>query len=159
MATDTKDVMGQMFTQAGDSFRSTMEAGLKMQEQASKMWSNTTQTPTMLDDFVGRNERLAGEYTSALEANLDQWKKGFETQARTSLDWLRQAFEAAKGQSPADLHTRTQELWQTSFDSVKNSTDSLMKTNSRMLERWNDLFATAGNGSETSRTTGKKAQA
>ena len=159
MATDTKDFVGQMFTQAGESFRNTMEAGLKMHQQAAKMWPNTTQTPTMFDDFRGRNERFADEYTSTLEANLDQWKRGFETQARTSLDWLRQAFEAAQGQSPADLQTRTQELWQTSFDAVKDSTDSLMKTNSRMFERWNELFTTACTGSEASRATGKKAQA
>ena len=122
MATDTKDFVGQMFTQAGESFRSTMNAGLKMHEQAAKMWPNTTQSPTMLDDFHGRNERFTDEFMSAMEANLDQWKKGFETQARTSMDGLRQAFEAAQGQSSADLETRTQELWQKSFEAVQNST-------------------------------------
>ncbi len=113
----------------------------------------------MLDGFGGCNERIADEYTSALEANLDQWKKGFEEQARTSLDWWRQAFESARGQSAADLQTRTQELWKTSVDAVQKSTDSLMKTNGQMFERWNELFTTAGNGSETSKPTGKKTQA
>ncbi len=41
--------------------------GLRMPEQIAKMWSDTMQTPTMLDDFRRHDERFADEYPSALQ--------------------------------------------------------------------------------------------
>jgi len=159
MVTQMKDVVGRMFTQAGDSFRATMDAGLKMNEQAARLWSDSTQTPNMFDDIHRRGERFTDECMSTMQANLDQWKKGFDAQTQVCLDWWRQAFEAARGGSPADLQARTKDLCDKGVEAIRASTDSLMKGNVRMMERWGDLLTATGAEAPSRRPAGKNAQA
>lgn len=146
MTTDTKEFATDMFHQAADSFKKTMEAGIKVQEQFTKMWMVPMTMPSNFEDMRKRGEKISTDYVSLMEKNMQQIQRSFDEQSKTTMDLMKKAFDAAKGQNPSEIQNRSQELFQSSMDSVKNFTDTLVKTNTQIMENWSNLMGSAFNG-------------
>jgi len=136
------DTMTTMFKQATDSFRSAFETGVRIQSETTKAMFQPLMNDGMAD-FATRSQKMTEETTRLVQKNFTESQKFMDTQAQKSMDMLKKAFDAATPSEKNDMFTATQNLWQNSFDIMRNSMEEITRTNAQMVENFTQFMTSS----------------
>jgi len=115
-----------------ESFKKATEFTLQMQQEMFKMWPGFAKPPsTPADQFKG----LYQEWLRGLQELAKNYQEMWERQYKTGLESLESAFEVVSTKDPTELHEKLVELWQKSFNSLKELTQSQMKHFQEVIEK------------------------
>jgi hypothetical protein len=134
MAVKTEKIMTELMDQAVETFDAAMKTGLKMQEEATKWWSDTLGELASSKDWQDRMQTAAKEAIPMARQNAEETLRLIDENTRTSLDLLKKAFESAQPDSLAEAQARTQELWEASLAALRKNAQAVVQANSRALE-------------------------
>lgn len=134
-----------VFDQLNDSFTKTFETGLKFQEETARFWTRM---------FEQSMEQGRDQYTRMMDAaapftreNTERFQRMFDEQAASSLKMLRNSFDINQTMKPGEAFDRLMQLWRSSFETFRESTESFAKLNSEMLQNWTRMMRqTAADG-------------
>lgn len=155
--TQTQEFVKDAVKQATDTFTRTIEAGVKFQEQNARFW--TDMANKNVDELRTKLDKFNLDATPFSRKNLDGFHKLFDTQVNKSMDMLRQTFEAARAQSAPDLYENMLAMWRNSFDALRETADTVARTNSEMFESWKDMMNVCANGPKPAGKPAGKPQA
>src|SRR5262245_37821809 len=79
------------FKTAGEMFNKTVQAGVKVQEEAGRFWNDATSRAT--DEFRNRVEKFAEEVAPLNKKNADRFQRLFDEQTQRGTNFFRMAIE------------------------------------------------------------------
>ena len=145
MATATQNKVTGVFDQALSTFAETLKAGVKVQEDAAKWWSDALKQQSPISDWQSRSRELVGEVIPAAQKSAEEWLKLVEKNANKSIALLKRAIESDK--DAEDLAAKTKDLWEASLALVRENAQAVTETNLKLMELWSKLLKkTAENG-------------
>lgn len=130
------------FKGLSDSFAETMKAGLKFHEETARFWFDVNSKN--LDLFRGRFEQAADEMIPFSKRNLDRFHNLFDEQSKKALELLRRWQEMGQPTNVNDGYERLFTLWRNSFETLRDSVDTVAKTNSEIFRNMTDTLNTNG---------------
>ncbi len=139
MATKTAEFKASsLFDQAVSTFGDALKAGVKIQEEVGKWWSDALDQSGPAMEWQKRSRAMVKEALPAAQKSAEDWLKLVEKNYSKSMALLKQAFEADA--DPADIRVRTQELWEASLQLVRENAQAMAETNMKMMEVWAGLL-------------------
>jgi tRNA nucleotidyltransferase (CCA-adding enzyme) len=139
-ATEQTDFLGKAFDQAQEQFRKATESTLKMQNEFFRQW--TTLSPDFVKGPNGWTDQLQKFYKTWVNTSGD-WTKNYqeawERQYKAGLQSLEEAFHLGQYKDPSEFREKVLELWQKSFEYLKELAESQNKQFQSVIEKWLDL--------------------
>lgn len=132
------EFVNKTFEHAFDTFRKATDATLQMQQDLLRQWSTfwpgfpkpqpTEQVQQFQKDWSQAITELTRKY-------LDSWDR----QYKAGLESLEKAFQVAEAKDAEGIRENMKELWQKSFDCLKNVAQIQMQTFQTGVEKWLEL--------------------
>jgi hypothetical protein len=124
-----------MFEQATESFRATMDAGLKFQQDAMRSMFGAFSGTERMDDVRRRIESITNDSIGLIRKNVEQTQKLFDQNCRTGMDMMNRTFEAIRPNTGnADAVEQCRSAWKNGFDAMCSGIDAVAKTNVQVVE-------------------------
>ena len=136
------------FDQASRSFGDALKAGVRVQEEWSKWWSDAVEQAGPVRDWQKRSSTLLSGVLPAAQKNAEEWMKAMEQNYRKSMDLMRKAFDSEKSVVAPDYQERAKELWEESLSVVRESAETIAQANTKMVEAWAEVVRKSMNGFE-----------
>jgi hypothetical protein len=134
-ATATKsDRVSGLFDQAVLTFGDTLKAGVKIQEEVGKWWSDALEQAGPGTDWQKKSRALVSEAIPAAQKNAKEWLKLVEQNYKRSMALLKKAFDT--NGDPAELRVKTQHLWEESMELIRDNAQAMADANKKVLELW-----------------------
>jgi hypothetical protein len=158
MAVKTPQI-SEVFNDATASFNEAVKAGAKMQEEIGKWWTDALEKASpgagsgagafALDDWQKKSKAVAAEVIPAAQKKAEIWLKLVDQNTKRGLGLLKKAMDAPPT-DPAALRERTQEIWESSLELVRDNTQAIAQANLKMLEVWAGLLQKCGGNGKAS---------
>jgi len=130
-----------MFEPVFESFKKVTETTLKMQQEMYEkwvsLWPGMKPTQGALAEPVQKFQKKWAEF---YEEMLKRQRETLETQFKTGLKNIEEAFRLAEAKNPDELRTKTTELWQKVFETLRHSYESQLREFQNIAARWTELL-------------------
>ena len=120
------------------TFNDAVKAGVKVQEEIGKWWSDALEQAGPADQWQKKSRAIISEAIPAAQKNAEEWLKLVEQNYKRSLGLLKKAWETDADAST--MRAKTQELWESSLELVRDNTQAVAQANIKMLEVWAGLL-------------------
>lgn len=131
-----------VFEQAADSFKTTMDASLKLQQDAFKNMMGCFTGFDRFDDVRQRIESVTNETVGMIRKNAERTQKLFDEQCRTGTEMMTKSFDSMKGAKTqnGNVSEQCRSAWKTGFEAMCSGIDAMAKANVQVVENWASLF-------------------
>jgi len=133
-ATATKDGVSGLFDQAVTTFGDALKAGVKIQEEVGKWWSDALEQAGPVTEWQKKSRAMVSEAIPAAQKNAEEWLKLVEQNYKRSMTLLKKAFET--NADPAEIRAKTQQLWEESMELIRDNAQAMADANKKVLELW-----------------------
>ena len=135
-----------LFDDAVQTFGDAVKAGVKVQEEVGKWWSDALEQAGPVDAWQKKSKAVLSEAIPAAQKNAEECLKLVEGNYKKSLALLKKAWDADPGDAAA-IRAKTQELWEASLEMVRENAQAMAQANLKVMEVWAGLLrAGAANG-------------
>jgi hypothetical protein len=133
-----------MFEQVFESLRTMTEANIQLQQEMFKKWVGMwtgMPKPSGGDPQVIQAQKTWAEFMTEVARKQ---RETLETQCSAGLKNIEEAFRPAEVKDPEELRARTVELWQKSFDCVRQVYEAQIRDFQEAMAKWTELVTKAG---------------
>jgi hypothetical protein len=126
-----------LFDQAMKNYEQALKTGMKLQEEAAKLFTHLANQGGSPQDWQKRVKSMTEDVVPQTQKALDEGLKVIEQTSRTSVELLRKA--VAAGQQPTSLQDAQGKflgLWEASLNAVRDTTVSMAQANTKAIESW-----------------------
>lgn len=152
MNSKTEAKLTGLFDQAVQTFGDAMKAGVKFQEEMSKLWTEMLDQSAPMQEWQKQSRALMGDAIPAAQKGVEQWMKLAQQNYQRSLELFRKAFENEQsngGKAAAEvMQNRTQDIWEASMEMVRGNAQAVAQANAKMMETWVEMLR-KNNGVQT----------
>ena len=127
MATKAAEAATGLFDEALQTFNDAVKAGVKVQEEIGKWWSDALDQAGPADQWQKKSKAILGEAIPAAQKNAEDWLKLVETNYKRSLGLLKKAWDTDTDAST--MRAKTQELWESSLELVRDNALAIAQSN------------------------------
>src|SRR5215468_3588508 len=106
MSDKTKAPASELFDQALKNYEQTLRTGLKVQEEASRWWTNVLSQSTSVQDLQKRFTNAANDVIGPTQKRLEDYLALIEQNNRTNVELLKKATEACQSATAADAQPK-----------------------------------------------------
>jgi len=139
MPGNAHDRMIELLDEAGQTYKKTMKAGLKVQEDVVSWWSDQVNSVNGASDWSIRPKEVMTEAVSQWQANAEKSLEVMEKNTQESIELLNKAFEVGQADSIEAAHKKINELWESSLTAMRANVQSTLKANAQVAEAWMKL--------------------
>jgi hypothetical protein len=133
----------ELFEQALKNYDQAFQAGLKAQEEAFKGLMDFAGKMQAPEDWQRRSNATVIEGLSVMQKRIEDALQLAEQSSRTSLEFLKQAFEAGRIDYNTGAQAKIQELWEASLRSLRANAQVVTQFNAKAVESWMQCFQKA----------------
>jgi hypothetical protein len=126
-----------LFDQAVRAFGDALKAGVKIQEEVGKCWSEALESAGPVTEWQKKSRQLFNEVIPVAQKTTEEGLRLVEQNYRKSLGLLKKAFDTEES---LDLRVKTQQLWEDSLELIRDNTQALADANRKVLEQWANLL-------------------
>lgn len=148
MTTAPENSVTNLFDQAVQTCSEAMKAGVKVQEDMARWWSEAFEQSGAMQAWQKRSRAMLSEAIPAAQKNAEEWLRVIEQNYRRGMELVKKAFESEQANAPADVRMRTQELWEQTLGVFRDSTQAMAQANVKMMEQWAQILRKNVNGNE-----------
>ena len=141
MSDKIKNPMNELMEQAMKNYEQALQAGLKLQEESSKWWSDFMTQSAAPADWQKRWKTTANQTIPIVQTRMEDALRLLEQSSRTSLELLKQAVTVTTSDSSASAQMKLQQLWEASLETMRNNAQAVAQANAKVVESWMALFA------------------
>jgi hypothetical protein len=128
------------FDQMFETFRKAAESTLEVQQNLFRQWTVAWPGfPKVQPPWTEQFQQFCKEWT---EATAELTRKNLqicERQYKAGLELLENAFRTGEVKDPAEQRQKMTELWQKSFECLKELAETQMKSLQTAVEKWTEL--------------------
>jgi hypothetical protein len=136
-----------MYEQVYENLRKATASSIQMQQEMFQKWSSLFpgQAQPMAAAATAMDEaaRLQSKWEEVVTDMLKRQKELVDTQYRAGLKTLEEMFRVGQAKSPEEIQQRVLELYRTSFESLRQLSESQMKDFKAVVDRWTELMTKA----------------
>ena len=128
-----------MFEQVFESLRTMTEANIHMQQEMLKKWAGMW---AGVPKPGGGDEQILKAQNTWAECMTEAARKQRETleaQFNSGVKTVEEAFRLCEAKDPEELRTRTVELWEKTFDSLRRVYDAQARDFQTAVVKWGEL--------------------
>lgn len=133
-----------MYEQVYENLRKATESSIQMQQEMFQKWTSLFpgQTQPMAAAATAMDEaaRLRSKWEEAVTEMLKRQRDTVDAQYRAGLKTLEEMFQVGQAKSPQEIQQRVLELYRTSFESLRQLSESQMKDFKAAVERWTEMM-------------------
>jgi len=134
MTTKDKAQNYELFEQALKNYEQALQAGLKLQQESAKWWTDLLAQSGSPQEWQARFNELASESMAAAQKRMEENLKLVDQSSRTGLDLLKQAVDATKADSVSSGQAKLQELWEASLAALRANATAINQANTKLVE-------------------------
>ena len=133
------------FDQMFETFRKAAESTLEVQQnllrQCTVAWPGAWagQLPKVQPPWTEQFQQFCKEWTQATTELTRKNLEVCERQYKAGLEVLESAFRTGEAKDPAEQRQKITELWQKSFECLKELAETQMKSFQTAVEKWTEL--------------------
>jgi len=128
-----------MFDQVFDSLRKAADSGLAMQQELFKkwmgMWPGVQATPAGFGEPVAFQKK----WVEVVGDLIKKERESLEAQFSAGLRSIEEAFRLAEAKDPQELRTKTIELWQKTFECLRQTYETSLRDFQAAVTKWTEL--------------------
>ena len=136
MAAKTEERVMGLFDQALETFEGALQTGIKMQNDVFKWWSEALDEGGAMAGWQERWQAVYGGAVPAVRRQAEEYVQLMDQTARSGLDLMKQAFEAAQAESISAAQAKTQQFWESALAATRSNTQAMVQANARAMEGW-----------------------
>lgn len=136
MAVKPEQVVSDLCRQAVETFDATLKAGVKLQEEAAKIVTDSIGGVPSPQEWRQRANAIVKDAVPTARKNAEEYLRVIDQNTRNSLDLLKKAFDAGQFESITEAQAKTQELWEASLNAVRASAEATVQANTKAVEAW-----------------------
>lgn len=136
MKTKMQSNVSELFDQAIETFDSALRTGVRIQEEATKWWTDMINEADSLQELQMRTRAMMNDAMPAAQKSVDHTMKLIDRTYRTSLDLLKKAFETGQSESMYEAQLKTQELWEATLAALRTNAQAIVQINAQAMESW-----------------------
>lgn len=134
MSDKAKTPASEVFDQALKNYEQTLRTGLKLQEEASRWWTNILTQATSAQDWQKRITTAANDVIAPTQKRLEEYLALIEQNNRTNVDLLKKATEATQTATPAEYQSKCVDFMEASVAALQANVQSVTQINSKMID-------------------------
>lgn len=131
--------MSELFDQAIETFDSALKTGVRIQEEATRWWTDMLRESDTLQELQHRAQTMMMEALPTTQKNVDQYIKLLDKTYHTSIELLNKALQASQSGSLSDAQQRIQEFWEATFAALRTNAQAIVQVNSKTMEAWSEM--------------------
>lgn len=148
MAVEMKDTFDNFFKQATETMQNTVNTSVRWTEEMSKFWTRPISGNQTFDDARRKGEQFVTDVIGLMQKTAAEGQKCVDAQCRNGMDLTRKTFETIGTDDVTDLRDKTMNLWTTTFDAARKSTEIGMNAGMQVLENWTSFVTRSLNASD-----------
>jgi hypothetical protein len=130
-----------MFEIVFESVKKATEASLRMQQEAFTKWVGLwSGMPGVQNPVTELPQKVQKKWAEFCEEAVKKQRQMLETQFRAGLKNIEEAFKLAEVKDPAELRTKTVELWQKVFEALHHSLEAQVRDFQGIASHWTELM-------------------
>ena len=134
MSDKTKTPASEMFDQALKNYEQTLKTGLRVQEEASRCWTNVLSKASSGHDWQKRVTTAANDLVGPTQKRLEEYLALIEKNNRTNVDLLKKATEACQVRTPSESPVKWLDFVEASVAALQANVQSVTQLNSKMVD-------------------------
>lgn len=130
-----------MFEQVFDNLRTATETSMRLQQEAFKKW--VTLWPGMPAPGNGAGEKIARfqkEWAEFVTGLIKKQRETLEAQFSAGMKTIEEAFKLGEVKAPEEMRAKTVELWQKSFDCMRQLYEAQIRDFQEAMVKWTELI-------------------
>ena len=128
-----------MFDQVFESLHKAADSALGMQQELFKKWMSLWPGVTMSPAGLGEPIKFQKKWVEVVGEMIKQERESLEAQFSAGLRNIEEAFRLAEAKGPEELHAKTVELWQKSFDCLRKTYEAQVHDFQAAVAKWTEL--------------------
>jgi len=132
------EFVNKTFESAFDNFRKTTEATVNMQQELFRQWSSFW-PPFVKPKQTEQLQQIKKEWSEAVAELTRKYLESWDQQAKASMATIEKAIQLAQSKDQEAFRQNVMELWQKSFECLKNAAEIQVQTFQASVEKWFEL--------------------
>jgi hypothetical protein len=138
--TGQTEFASKAFDQVFDCFRKATESTLQVQQDLFRQWTASWPGfPKVQFPLVEQFQQFQKEWTQATADLTRKYLEVWERQYQAGVESLHGAFRAGEAKDPAEFRQKMMELWQKSFNCLKELAEAQMRNAQSAVEKWMEV--------------------
>ena len=135
MKQDAEKLMDEAVT----TFQTAINTGVKLQEEAMKIVTETVHEYASPEATQKFNTVLKEQTIPATQKNMQEMLDLMNQNASSSLDLLKKSLEVGQGANLEDVQQRTCALWEDTLSVMRKNSQALVQSNQRIVDSFTQL--------------------
>jgi len=128
------------FDQVFEHFRKATESTLQLQQDLFRQWTACWPAfPKLQTSVPEQIPKFQKEWTQATAELTRKYAETWQRQYKEGVESLKQAFQVATVKDPKEFRQQMLELWQKSFDSLKELAQAQLGNFQTTVEKWAEV--------------------
>src|SRR5579883_1495721 len=106
----------EMFDQAVKSYEHALRTGVRLQEDATRWWTNLLQQSNCTQDWQRQMSSVVSQAIPTAERNLEESLRLVDQSCKTGLNLLKRAVDVPRTNAASDVQSQVQEIFQSSLN-------------------------------------------
>lgn len=136
MKEKVENPVSEILDQGLKNYEQALRAGLKIQEEAGRCWTNLLNQAVSPQDLQKRIQSMANEVIPATQKSMEGYLAMLEHSGRTSIELIKKGMEAAQTTSYPDMQAKVVEFCESSLKSLKANTQAVVDINGKAIDSW-----------------------
>jgi hypothetical protein len=129
------------FDEAFAGFRKAAESTLHLQQDMFRQWAKCWPGfPKPQAEFTERAQKFQKEWARTVTETTRKFQESWDTQYKSGLQLLTDAFKVAETKKPEELRKQTEELWNKTFECFKGLAQAQVNDFQAASQKWIELM-------------------
>ena len=129
-----------MFDQAFESLRKATESSISLQQEMFRKWMSLWPGMSVSTHGFTELQKLQKKWVDVVSELVKKRNESLEAQFKAGLQNIEEAFRLAEAKDPEELRTKTIELWQKTFDCLRQASEAQLHDFQNAVTKWVELI-------------------
>jgi hypothetical protein len=129
-----------MFDQVFESLRKATESSVAMQQELFKKWIGMWPGVPASASPLWEPQKFQKKWVEIVGELVKKRNDSLEAQFKAGLRNIEEAFRLAEAKDPEELRTKTIELWQKTFDCLRQASEAQLHDFQNAVTKWVELI-------------------
>jgi|SRR5579871_1351981 len=129
-----------MFEQVFESVKKATESSLQLQQELFRKWVGLWPGIPASAFPVAEVQKFQKRWVEVVTELIKKRNASLEVQFKAGLETIEEAFKVAEAKNPEELRARTIELWQKTFEWLRQTTETQIRDFQYAATKWAELW-------------------
>jgi predicted RNase H-like HicB family nuclease len=137
--TQTADNAQDVLQDAIKFYEEALKSGIQLQEESLTLWKNLLKQLGTPEELREKLESLSGGAFPEAKEKIEEIMKAFQENSKQGMELCTKALSVYQSPNWMEGQARFQDLMETSLTTMRNNVHTVLDTNAKLMESWNEL--------------------